>query len=118
MEQTSPSSNCWVQSSRRRKRRKRLPSPKPPRKRQKKRRRARNKFYKQKVAQKPSKGTDRAPPRAGFPRRFFPPPLLHLVVRRLTRDDHVVHMAFAQARDSNPHEPGALLQLGKRTHAA
>src|SRR6266581_2602297 len=44
MEQTWPSSSCWVPSSRRRKRKKRPPSPRPPRKRKRKKRRARNKF--------------------------------------------------------------------------
>src|ERR1700730_10049160 len=51
MEQTWPSSNSWVQSSRRRKRRKRQRSPKPPRERKKKRRRARNNFVKLKFKQ-------------------------------------------------------------------
>src|ERR1700730_3023478 len=45
-------------------------------------------------------------------------PLFNLVVRRFTRDDHVVHVAFAQARDSDAHEAGAFLQLGKRRYAA
>src|ERR1700737_1371500 len=44
-------------------------------------------------------------------------PLLYLVVWRFARDDHVVHVAFAQARDRDPHETGALLQLDKRTYA-
>ena len=36
-------------------------------------------------------------------------PLLDLIVRRFTRDDHVMHMAFAQAGDRDPHESRALL---------
>src|SRR5882672_1212198 len=44
-------------------------------------------------------------------------PLFHLIVRRLTRNDHIVNVAFPQTSDRDPHEPGAFLQLGERSHA-
>src|SRR5271154_6954210 len=48
----------------------------------------------------------------------FDLPLFDLIVRRFARDDHVMHVAFAQPRDRDPHEPRALLQLRERCHAA
>src|SRR5467141_84537 len=44
-------------------------------------------------------------------------PLFNLIVWILTRYDHIVYVAFSQTSHRDPHEPGAFLQLRKRSYA-
>src|ERR1700693_5445536 len=72
---------------------------------------------KHRKSRRPRKGpAPKAPTGAGFP--GVRAPLFDLVVWCFPRNDHVVHVAFAQSGDCDSNEAGTLLQFGKRRYAA